>query len=248
MQTLVFKLAAAGSVNIMDTIVGYVRYYERTAGGGIDPRIKISSLGGGASAELAPGEAYRLAVPVRGLVVTNMSGEPIEGKLSVAPDSSSIDVGRLQGVVEVVDGGKARSKANVAFMGVTSIGASPGLNGHLQLFNPLGSGKNLVVGRLSMSVGAGGVSFGFSAAALATAQGSGQSKLSGGAVSVATMYREAVVAAGTALGGITPGAGEALVYTFMEPIVVEPGYGLVCWAGDPNVALSAMFEYFEESQ
>lgn len=252
MQTLVFKLAAATSVNIMDTIVGYVRYYERTAGGGIDPRIKISSMGGGASAELVPGEAYRLAMPVRGLVVTNMSGEAIEGKLAVAPDASSIDVGRLSGVVEVVDGEKSRTLAGGMFVGAATITSSPGQYARCQIWNPVGSGKNLIVSQMSMGVaGAQIVYLSMQATALLTNQTptAAGNKLLGGALGVGECRVESVAAPlGSSFNQIYVPSGQSYMWGIRGALVVPPGVGLLAVSAALNTTLTAGFEWFEENQ
>lgn len=88
MQTWNINLQTASDVDILDTLVGYVRFYELTSGGGADPRIRLKSLGGGINVEVLAGQGYRLPVPVRGLVVENMSGVALTGKLAISPEST----------------------------------------------------------------------------------------------------------------------------------------------------------------
>lgn len=100
MQTWNINLETATDVDILDTLVGYVRFYELTSGGGADPRIRLKSLGGGINVEVLAGQGYRLPVPVRGLVVENMSGVALTGKLAISPESSGgFEDDRITGTV-----------------------------------------------------------------------------------------------------------------------------------------------------
>lgn len=69
---------ANGTTDLVETMsvrTGYVRFYELLSGGGIDPRIRVESMGGGWGVVLRPGQGFRLpAEEAAGVVVTNISG------------------------------------------------------------------------------------------------------------------------------------------------------------------------------
>jgi hypothetical protein len=90
----------------------------------------------------------------------------------------------------------------------------------------------------------------FNQTQLATLWGAGISKRSSGAVSTAGLiYTDTTVTA-------PPTTAEGIVfqmsaltnqqYAYKEPVIVDPGYGLVVWGVNQNLGLGCTFEWYEE--
>jgi hypothetical protein len=155
---------------------------------------------------------------------------------------------RTAGVVQVVDGGKARTISGVAFMnnnGAAGVAAQYSL---MQLWNPAGSGKNLILKAYSAAMAtAGGISAGEYSTALGSSA-AGFSKLLGGAAGVGQV-RSGSLAAGGATG-MDYFLVQALVTvgrTLQEPIVIPPGKGFAIQGGQLNATLNGAFEWVEET-
>lgn len=253
MQTWKFNLETADAVNIMDTLVGYVRYYEQLSGASSDPRIRLTTLGSsGVDIELLPGQGYRLPVPVRGLVVKNLSGNAISGKLAISPTSGNFEDDRITGEVSVIDGGKSRTAAGGSFTWQVLCTAVAGFLPAAQLWNPPGSGRNLFVTRgYASATVAGGLYLGIHNTALTTAGGSVANKKS---LSVASSVASALNQTPASMFGAARTFGTVLVQnygnwpiTLDEPLMIEPGSGLLL-QHDTTTGLSTtgMFNFFEE--
>jgi hypothetical protein len=158
---------------------------------------------------------------------------------------------RTSGVVQVVDGGKARSLAGVAFGGLCFLAGVGAQFTLCQLWNPPGSGKNLICESLFMfSTVAGAGNFVSQSAALATLYQLGQSKKLGGAASIGEL-RTATTAAPalgpTSLLGYGLAAGINTAVTPKEPYVIPPGKGLTAYSSTLSADLGVTFDYFEET-
>lgn len=181
-------------------------------------------------------------------VVNGTVGQSVELQIAAGGAGSS----RVMGEVSVINGELNRVKAGGVFIGAPWVGASPGNLGHIQLFNPVGSGKNLIFSKLSAYAPA-GVAFPVSilshGVALATLFGKGANKKIGGAQSVAE-FRTATSAA--AVGSMMAAfaieqVGKSVDFNFSEPIIVPPGYGLNFASGVANQTFSTSVQWFEES-
>lgn len=159
---------------------------------------------------------------------------------------------RTAGVVQVVDGGKARTLANAAFSGYVSQGPVAAQFAQVQLWNPVGSGKRVMVEQCtSGSAAATVLYYGINAAPLATLVINAPSKLSGGAASSAQMRQEtnaapAFATASALIAKLNP-AGNETQWEPREPVVLLPGYGLVARCGLVNQDLFSSFEFYEET-
>jgi len=129
------------------------------------------------------------------------------------------------------------------------LAASSGNLAAIQLWNPTGSGKILLLRNCVISVGAACfVQFGQNTTELAAALGQGLNKLIGGAIGVG-LIRGSNTAGGPTLGGIfgepaIPSA-TALQLPFVDPIIVTAGNGLALVSQIANVEMSAYFEWDE---
>lgn len=228
----------------------YIAYYAGSAGGGdstITVRHDLSSTG----VILKPGQAYRLPPDKGAATEWTLSpftaGSAIKGTVVIG--DGRIDDARISGSVEVIDGGKARTIAGIAYTGYGFTAAGAGLLSHVQLWNAAGSGKNLIVEQLVISSDLTG-SFGvrFHNAALSTILNTVPNKKASGAASAATLRSQTnATALGSASlwGGFSSNTSQAL-FTPKEPIIVEPGFGLVALNSSPNANLTATFEFYED--
>lgn len=82
MKTEPFSLASATDTVVFDTLVRVIRYDEGSGTG--TPTIRVKSLSGGAfDVEMKPGKVLKLPETVRGIVITNLTANPITGKLTI---------------------------------------------------------------------------------------------------------------------------------------------------------------------
>ncbi|MDT7522035.1 hypothetical protein RAE21_06365 [Rhodoferax sp. TBRC 17198] len=167
----------------------------------------------------------------------------------IAFGSGEAGTRRTAGVVQVVDGGRARTIAGAAFISTISQTSSASNFAHVQLWNPSGSGKNLILKSLFSTVAVSGVSnYRATNAPMAVLVSNGVSKRIGGGVSAAELRRDSL-ASGLAtpiLAGFFIQASAPVTYKLDEPLVIPPGQGLVNVSGVNGDAQST-FEWFEET-
>jgi hypothetical protein len=164
--------------------------------------------------------------------------------------SSSVNV---SGVVEVVDSSKARTEQSAAngsaFLGVTTnVGANKPA---CQLWNPLGSGKNVFLESIILSsTVATGIDFGpYTTALLNASTAFGQKDFTTGAWGAGQTRNEnsaAALMSRSQLGSYCA-VNEPVVVAFKEPILLRPGTGAVAQGNAAGAGLIATFEWFEES-
>lgn len=158
---------------------------------------------------------------------------------------------RTSGDVSVVDGGKSRTIAGIAFAGY---GSSPGVTAnysHVQLWNPVGNGKKLVVESVRMGSAASTLFYlGFHNVQLAVFDKKARSKKSGGDDSSSDIRVEAAVSLIAGLGILFAEVGSLNISREIkpsEPIIIMPGYGLLVRTGGTNQDIFANFEFYEEA-
>lgn len=155
----------------------------------------------------------------------------------------------VSGTVAVINGELAKVKAGYAMLGGITVAGVAGQYSYAQLWNPAGSGKNLILNKVSMSGPAGTFGAGRHNVALTIAGPSVQSKLIGGSVGVGVMrYQNTPVAIGTDMFFNQIGvSGDAKEFSFSEPLVIPPGNGLHLFAGALASNLYANFQWNEEN-
>lgn len=159
-------------------------------------------------------------------------------------------VDRIMGEVSVIDGGKARTIAGSAYSGYAGCAAAAANYPHVQLWNPVGSGKNVFLESFLVSCSSAAlVTAGTYGVALANVITPASSKKYGGPASVAVQQYQnnAAMISGNLLMGQQLQASQNLTINFREPVVLVPGSGMVIGAQTQNCALTASFEYFEEA-
>lgn len=154
---------------------------------------------------------------------------------------------RVLGEVSVINGEIQRVKAGGAFIGYAAASAVPGQMSHNQLWNPAGSGKNLILTKISVlpSTSA-AIGLGTSVAALLALTGAAGSKKLGGAAPLAEL-RGATYAAlqGIQVGNFSIVSG-SMDFSFSEPLVAPPGNGVIIFSSLVNINLYTTFQWFEE--
>lgn len=157
------------------------------------------------------------------------------------------------GTVQVVDGGKARTLANQAFAWANGRGAVAAEYSLCQMYNPAGSGKRVILKAYEVIVPAAATVAVFTqAAALATALAAVvNSKFPSSAISPVCLSKSG----GAAALSIDPkyinymrfAAAGTAVRVLQEPIVLDPGQGLVIESQVLNQGVNGSYEWTEES-
>ena len=159
---------------------------------------------------------------------------------------------RITGNVSIISGELARVKSGVAFLGGGYQAAVGGQISHVQLWNPAGATRRIVTKLTLGALVATSLYIGRNAAQLANASAlfgaSPLNKLSTGAASTSLNRMEANAAAiGTALAQAGVIAGYVpFVYTPTEPLILEPGSGVIVRNSVANADVLATWDFWEE--
>lgn len=231
----------------------YFAYYAGSAGGG-DSSIVVRHDASGTSVILKPGQAFRLPDqenPASEWTLTPYTaGSVIKGTIIIG--DGRIDDARISGSVEIIDGGKNRTMAGIAYSGAFNVAAVAAQYAHCGIWNPVGSGKNIVIEKLVLSASVITVmSWGTATAYLGTTNGSINNKKSTGGVTSAGILTNGASATATPtgfayLGQIQVAANLPYTHELREPIVITPGTAFAICSNVQNVTLSATVEAFEE--
>lgn len=155
------------------------------------------------------------------------------------------------GVVEVVDGGKSRTLAGGAFMGVATAGIVAAQYPLAQLVNPAGSGKNVYVKRYTVS----GSQATFYTVKLtqgiaASASIAGGNKNSALAAGVAVLKNTNVAVGGLPAGALSDqlaiAAYGCIPQVMEEPILIAPGWALSFTSAAAAMDIAVGLEWIEE--
>lgn len=184
------------------------------------------------------------------LNLVNRSGNAVSGTLLVS-DGELVD-DRITGFVEVVDGGKNRTLSGVAFLAYANaiaVAANYTVN---QLWNPIGSGKNLVVEKITVSVStAQAIGIMSNSLAMTSLTGFAGNKKTGGAVSVSQIRYDNIPGApgGAPVNYQTSflGVNSPFVIQPSEPIIITPGFGLICQGQTVANINPTSFEFYEDA-
>lgn len=186
--------------------------------------------------------------PFQRLVLTDQTGAVNNGTILIA-DNKFID-DRITGEVSVIDGEKVRTLSNGMFSGTSVTGIVAGQYPMAQLWNPVGTGKNIIL--LSMEVGAVSanlIGIGFVTAAFANdvTAGSAGNKKAGAAIGVAQVrIQNSVTPNTTQIKSVYVPSNQTIAWPIKGAIVLPPGYGIFA---QNNIAtnVAANFEWFEEA-
>lgn len=237
-------IGATLSINSQSTFV----YYESASAGGSDTSVKIKT-DTGSEFILKVGQGARMDKSFKSLYLSNNLGQgTIIGNL-VLSEGDFVDH-RVVGTVDVVDGGKSRTLSGVAFLAYSNMAAAGSNIAHNQLWNPVGSTKNLIVESILVSTQT-AQAFRLSRynVALPSVSGTPQSKCVDGLAASAGVllgHGTSLVQLGTILQTIYLQANVPLKVEYKEPIVVPPGTGFMTVVSASGTDLPTNFEYYEE--
>lgn len=157
---------------------------------------------------------------------------------------------RTSGEVAVIDGSKARTIAGYAFIGAGASGPVAAQNAMVQLWNPAGSGKNLILENLKFSGGAAApIDMGSYAVALTNLGVVAKSKLINSPSSPVAQVRNQANAGSLITVNMTSSympTSQVQEYEFREPIVIPPGFGFVVCNTTVNMNVLVAFEWMED--
>lgn len=229
----------------------YVYFYAGSAGGA-DATITVNQDSRGKRVLLQPGQAYRMPNGDTGTrwLIGNLSGEgTIVGRLVIG--SGELTDNRVTGSVEVIDGDKNLTNAGLMYSG--SAGSSPNASQYAvsQLWNPIGSGKNIIVKCCNFStpntqaavLNIGNVEMATDVTATRSA-----SKLSGGANSAA-MVKVGLTASIPTTGFLQAynmTANQIVTWKASGPLVIKPGFGFNLTGAALNTSATLNVEWLEE--
>lgn len=253
MQKFDFTAPASGASQPINATGRYLKYVTGNAGGNDTGLIVTPEGKPGSTVLLYPGQAIRQPLdqpaPTAWTVRNALGQAQISGSLVIG--NGQIDDNTLSGTVQVVDGGKARTLANMAYGAGGNPNGVAGQYSQLQLWNPSNSGKRLVVESMLVWAQNGGCTFYFesSTAALATLVANGQPKLLSGNAGIGAVYTGSTATAppaGSAIGTMPVSTGTTYSVVPHEPYVIPPGYGLVIINNLANNSIAGSFEWYEE--
>lgn len=235
----------AGTGRQIDAQGVFFRYEAGSDGSGVT---SIRVLADGAIlGTFEPGDTIDLPTPAKRWEVYPTSAGCIG---SVRVGNARVTSNKLQGVVQVIDGAKARSIGGVAFAGYAYQAPVAGQYAQVQLFNNGGSNRNLILSEVSMlSNATTGVYVSLVAVGLTTLSGVGRAKKVYGSNSAFGEMR-------TQTTGVAPVGSQSLrcvivttsgqSYRPIEPIVIPAGAGVTITAGNTGGDLGASFDWWEE--
>lgn len=227
-------------------------YYRKAtlSDGATDETIIVRSAPGGDNLILEPGQGCAVDGDATDWTITNASGVgTIQGELIFGNKGFTDNRLKVNGTVEVVDGGKARTVANMAFSGYVTTVGTPGNFPHCQIYNPAASGKRVVIESAALSCQvANTLNVRGANAALTALYVAGASKHIGAAASGAELRTQtsAVFIGINTLQTIDLAAGIPFRMDLREPIVLEPGMGLNFIGSVATAAISINVEWYEE--
>lgn len=237
-----FRMAANGSFTLL---VEGSFYRIQSATGAVEVRRD----GGSGIGPIFPGQGERDENFTR-LTIVDKSGQPNVGFIVVS-DGTFVD-DRISGEVSVIDGNKSRTAAGGAYMWrPTSIGAN---FNHAQLWNPAGSGKDIIVDAFFLTSSlAGAVSVCRNTVALANVAPNAvqNALLNAGTAGVAMPKTESLAALiyNNCLGTALVNANGSFDFSTVlkRPIEVPPGSGLVFLSEVVGATISGWVSFFEEA-
>ncbi|TFE36541.1 hypothetical protein E2553_43215 [Paraburkholderia dipogonis] len=206
------------------------------------------------AATLKLGQGFDFGSIVERWLIVNKGATAIAGQVMLS--TAGFRNFRISGDVNVLDNGMSRTLTNQTFLAQGFRAADTSNRCHVQLWNPVGSGKVLIVESINAVSTSGQwlTNVGFANAILPTptdiTASSIGSKLAGGVLGVAKVYNcmSAGGQVGVALAALAGQAALPSSQNFKEPVVVPPGWGLIQSCVQINTALQAGFEWYEQAQ
>lgn len=250
----VFDIAIApGEVRDVYCQGSYVYFYSGSAGGA-DPTLTINADARGERILLLPGQAFRMPAGELGKrwLIGNLKGDgTIIGRIVIG-DGELTD-NRVSGSVEVIDGEKMRTLAGGMFSGVPAISDVSAQYGNVQLWNPAGSAKNIIVTQMNVSWSAASnavVAFENVELSELYAHAASNKKTNGpatiGKLKVQTKASSMTAFPYGILQNLDLQAGGAQNWKVSGALVVQPGFGVTVTQQTAGRGIKSSFEWFEE--
>lgn len=197
---------------------------------------------------LKPGQSFRIKGNCSRWFVRSFDGvSTILGNVIIG-SGYFLDNG-VVGTVSILDGGKSRTLAGMAFAVATAAPSVAAQFATVQIWNPVGNAKRVVVEKIYISsANSGLVKMGWNTAANA-ALNSINSKLAGGAVASSSFSATTLAGNPTGFqfsGQLNVVANQTLVIELREPIILPPGFGFSVQQIAAAYDLNVTFEMIEE--
>lgn len=230
----------------IDTQGTFFRYEAGTDGSNIT-EVKLT-IDGNSVGTFVPGDAFELpSTAKRWEIVPLSSGCTGVVKIGHGRLTST----KLSGVVQTIDGGRARSQAGMAFAGYGYYGALASFSSYVQIWNKPASKKNVIVNMVGASTsGQLNIQVAPVTQAAGSVWGAGQSKKAGGGSSSAVEIRvgatTSLPAAAQIMRSWVSATAVPIEWRMSEPILLSPGRGLTLSCYPQNQDLAASFEWYEE--
>lgn len=181
------------------------------------------------------------------LTLVDETGAQNSGFLLVS-DGTFID-DRVTGEVSVIDGELAKTKSGNSYIAFASILAVAAQNSYLELFNPAGSNKRLIISDIvssSSSVAAAAIN---KITATMGAAAVPYTKLFNGSAS--TAISKTAGSTNTIIPGVTIENQFINAYTpyarqYKQPITIDPGFGIVVWNTQANSNFVSAIQFTED--
>lgn len=251
MQVYDLQISSASDVERINAQGDYI-YYSNGSAGGSNSAVEVRGINTGFRVNLLPGQGMRLPM---GRVENDWLIKPytaIAGSLigSVVIGEGEIFDNRVTGSVEVINGEKNRTQAQIAFIGASDSGVLANYAA-VQLWNG-STNKNVYLEQMNFTCySTGYVNFGYTQALAmqnATLPVSKKVDSTSPVNSVAVSRFENLASA-----SLTKGAGlmgcignTPTPFKFSEPIMIQPGQGFTMVSGQTNSRILTLWEFFEE--
>ncbi|WP_028214719.1 hypothetical protein [Paraburkholderia mimosarum] len=246
-QAYDINLGPAGSNTATQVIEASAQICDFLSSGSAFDQIEVRPNFMQGAATLKLGQGFDAGAIIDRWLIVNKGATAIAGQVMLS--TAGFRNFRISGDVNVLDGGKSRTLANLAYAGFTASSPAAGNYARLQLWNPAASGKRAVVEALWLwGSAATTILIQDSTAALANTYEAASPKLLGGVAGAATcMYDTTAVQPVTpSIIGIQVIAAQLQIVKFAEPIVIPPGHGLLAASQGVSVGTTANFEWYEE--
>lgn len=251
--TVDLTTARAKSANseLVLSIGGNFIYCDPALSSGVATGYFMSLDGKATPITLYPGAAFD--VPFTSLTIENTAQTGASLRLIYGTDiafrpANAAGVSILN-AISVIDSSKARTQNGQAFIGKTVSGASVGNFSHAQLRNGTSSYRAVIE---QIWVGS-SVATDFTIIRYDTALGAygfGMNKLVGAADSQCALLagtNAAALGTGQVAANLYSPASQMTLVPLREPIILNPGIGIIARPGAANTSVLAAFEWFEEN-
>jgi hypothetical protein len=252
MQYYDITISASGN-DFQVGATGRFFYYLNGSTGGADQTIKVRAGNSGLSFLLKPGQSITLddseKKPDTWYISNYAKQAVILGQILTGEGSFTDN--RISGSVEVIDGGKNRTLAGGAFSAASSANPTAANYAFSYLYNPAGSGKNVIVNDMQVSSTTGqtiyvvtgtGVPPGIAYAGTSKKAGSGLASAAVKYEGAQAAYPGTNVLFANAVAAATP---QRIQLT--DPIVLTLGAWICITATVVNTDLQCSRQFFEES-